>query len=248
MAAKAQAQGEAVETQGEGRGKKAVGTCGDPLDPDKRDNPTCKNFLENKEVQRTIFPKGKAKVLNHTGRAICRIMSRNATKCWSVGDIGYIFGVSHTSVRRAIDNVFKPPDNVDEDYEHAGDPAFKIEFPPLPEPPTLRNAHRETQVRAGIHIGASNFSHPQSMSPVSGQDSSNRGSQSSKAEVFSTTGLDRAAKRTFYKRLTEPESSPVDDSSSQEDTSPTSTQKKRSHAEYSRSNKEFDLGGSPLRR
>ncbi|KAJ7073131.1 hypothetical protein C8F01DRAFT_269220 [Mycena amicta] len=174
----------------------------DRLDPDKRDNPTCKNFLENKEVQRTIFPRGKAKVLNRTGRAICRIMSRNATKCWSVGDIGYIFGVSHTSVRRAIDNVFKPPDNVDEDYEHAGDPAFKIEFPPLPEPPTLRNAHRETQVRAGIHIGASNFSHPQSMSPVNGQDSSN----SSKAEVFSTTGLDVGSSDFTYLVPTFPDS------------------------------------------
>ncbi|KAF7312894.1 hypothetical protein MKEN_00973800 [Mycena kentingensis (nom. inval.)] len=98
----------------------------------KRDNPKCSHFLRNEPVERTIFPAGNQRVLNRAGRAIARIMACNAEKCWSAEAIAGIFGISDTSVRRAVENGFyKNVDDTEDDYALAGDPGFRVHFPPL---------------------------------------------------------------------------------------------------------------------
>lgn len=76
------------------------------------------------------------KVLNREGRAICRIVHAHG---WSLADIGRVFGVSETSVSRAVDNVRQgrhlPRDRISEDYMRVKDPElFKKHFPPISGP------------------------------------------------------------------------------------------------------------------
>lgn len=44
--------------------------------------------------------------------------------------IAVIFGITHNRVRKAVLNDYAPPDNVDEDYDAAGQ-EFMDEYPPL---------------------------------------------------------------------------------------------------------------------
>ncbi|KAJ7477336.1 OPT oligopeptide transporter protein-domain-containing protein [Mycena latifolia] len=97
-------------------------------DTGPRDNPTCANFVRKEPVKKVIVVGRSKKVLNRTGRAICRIVHPHG---WSITSIALIFGVSHTSIARAIDNVkYLPRDNTAEDYDRV-DPEFKTMFPPL---------------------------------------------------------------------------------------------------------------------
>ncbi|KAJ7443214.1 hypothetical protein B0H11DRAFT_2093071 [Mycena galericulata] len=101
-------------------------------DTGERDNPSCLHFKNRQPVEKTIEVGFRKKVLNRQGRAICRIVRSHN---WSLVDIARIFGVSETSVARAVDNVRKscvlPRDRVSEDYARV-DPEFAIHFPPIP--------------------------------------------------------------------------------------------------------------------
>ncbi|KAJ7464216.1 hypothetical protein B0H11DRAFT_2051693 [Mycena galericulata] len=101
-------------------------------DTGERDNPSCLHFKNRQPVEKTIEVGFRKKVLNRQGRAICRIVRSHN---WSLIDIARIFGVSETSVARAVDNVRKscvlPRDRVSEDYARV-DPEFAIHFPPIP--------------------------------------------------------------------------------------------------------------------
>ncbi|CAK5270139.1 unnamed protein product [Mycena citricolor] len=66
-----------------------------------------------------LVHRGNAKLLNRQGRAICRIMS---SLDWDPEVIGYIFGVSSSTVVRAVENVFYTPrDRVEEDFDRVGE-------------------------------------------------------------------------------------------------------------------------------
>ncbi|KAJ7108265.1 hypothetical protein C8R44DRAFT_298693 [Mycena epipterygia] len=100
-------------------------------DTGERDNPTCANFERREPVKKLIVVGGGKKVLNRKGRAICRIVYAHK---WSAAAIANIFGVSESSVSRALENTrYSPPDNVQEDYAKV-DPEFRVKFPPLEAP------------------------------------------------------------------------------------------------------------------
>ncbi|KAJ7779393.1 hypothetical protein DFH07DRAFT_507572 [Mycena maculata] len=97
-------------------------------DTGPRDNPTCANFLKKQPVQKTIEVGAGKKVLNRTGRAICRILYAHS---YSAAEIARIFDISSTSVSRAIENIrYIPRDRVSEDYGRV-DPEFAVHFPPV---------------------------------------------------------------------------------------------------------------------
>ncbi|KAJ6572779.1 hypothetical protein DFH09DRAFT_1152676 [Mycena vulgaris] len=126
-----------------------IAELGYESDTGPRDNPTCANFETKEPVKKTIIVGKSKKVLNRKGRAICRIAYAHM---WSIGDIAEIFGVSTTSISRAVENTkYLPRDNVREDYDHV-DPEFKEKFPPLPAP--LPPPKLETPPRA-IYLGTS---------------------------------------------------------------------------------------------
>ncbi|KAJ7692455.1 hypothetical protein B0H17DRAFT_541081 [Mycena rosella] len=103
-----------------------IAELGYESDTGPRDNPTCANF-ENRVPVKKVIVVGH-KVLNRTGRAICRIVHPHG---WSIESLAYIFGVSTASVMRAIANTrYLPRDNIQEDYERV-DPEFKVKFPPV---------------------------------------------------------------------------------------------------------------------
>ncbi|KAJ7108303.1 hypothetical protein C8R44DRAFT_744244 [Mycena epipterygia] len=103
-------------------------------DTGERDNPTCANFERREPVKKLIVVGWGKKVLNRKGRAICRIVYAHK---WSPAAIANIFGVSDTSVSRALENTrYNPPDNVQEDYAKV-DPEFRVKFPPLEAPQVL---------------------------------------------------------------------------------------------------------------
>ncbi|KAJ7735543.1 hypothetical protein DFH07DRAFT_843577 [Mycena maculata] len=100
-------------------------------DTGPRDNPTCANFLKQEPIQRTFEVGAGKKVLNRTGRAICRIVYAHS---WSAAEISRIFDISSTSVSRAVENIrYIPRDRVSEDYERV-DPEFAVYFPPVTIP------------------------------------------------------------------------------------------------------------------
>ncbi|KAF7303407.1 hypothetical protein MIND_00569200 [Mycena indigotica] len=150
-------------------------------DRETRDTPTCQHFLEERPVERTTALKRGQPVFNRAGQAICRIMARNAKQCWTYGRIAAIFGVSYQSVQRAVEN--KSADDVADDYEAAGDPDFSVYFPPLPP-------------------GSRSLTDSEKMA-FSEDYSEGEGGTSSTfdSDIIVTTGLNRAAKDSFYKRL-----------------------------------------------
>ncbi|KAJ7481755.1 hypothetical protein FB451DRAFT_1237060, partial [Mycena latifolia] len=95
-------------------------------------NPTCRHFKDNIPVltgsRGTDASNSRLVVLDRKGRAICRIMH---PYLGSYTKIAVIFGITHTRVRKAVLNEYAPPDDVAEDYEHAGQ-EFKDQYPPFP--------------------------------------------------------------------------------------------------------------------
>ncbi|KAJ7503464.1 hypothetical protein B0H11DRAFT_2357766 [Mycena galericulata] len=97
-------------------------------------NPTCRQFKHNILALQTSskLRRSQTRVLDRTGRAICRIVHpylNNYTK------IAAVFGITHTRVRRAVLNQYTPPDDVLKDYEYAGQ-EFRDGYPPLPDEET----------------------------------------------------------------------------------------------------------------
>ncbi|KAJ7776588.1 hypothetical protein DFH07DRAFT_980821 [Mycena maculata] len=93
-------------------------------------NPTCRHFRKDVPVVQNVSASsssGHGLKLDRKGRAICRIVHpyfQNYTK------IAYIFGIAHTRIRRAVLNEYMCPDDVTEDYQHAGK-EFEHEYPQL---------------------------------------------------------------------------------------------------------------------
>ncbi|KAJ7454177.1 hypothetical protein FB451DRAFT_1565385 [Mycena latifolia] len=98
-------------------------------DTGARDNPSCWHFEKNRTVEKKIVVQTghHVRLLNHEGRAICRIMNACG---WSVVKIAIIFGISQKPVSRAVSNSYTPPDDPTMDYAHV-DPEFRIKFPPV---------------------------------------------------------------------------------------------------------------------
>ncbi|KAJ7214984.1 hypothetical protein GGX14DRAFT_609935 [Mycena pura] len=166
----------------------AIADKGYESDTGERDNPSCTHFLNNQPVQKVIVVPRSRKVLNRTGRAICRIVCSHG---WTQDAVAGIFGVSSTSVSRAVENIkYIPRDNVSEDYERV-DPEFRIHFPPIQGPSVPR--------AKAIDI----FS-------ASGSDDDDE------LEVeYRTAGHPRAAKALWYSRLENLNESDVEGESSQ---------------------------------
>ncbi|KAJ7271413.1 hypothetical protein B0H12DRAFT_1093048 [Mycena haematopus] len=80
--------------------------------------------------------RGRTRVLNRQGRAICRIMAAGE---WPCKAIAFIFRVSESSVIRAIQNrVYTPPrDRIEEDQERAG-AHFQGQLPTPPSDARLK--------------------------------------------------------------------------------------------------------------
>ncbi|KAJ7097362.1 hypothetical protein C8R44DRAFT_812149 [Mycena epipterygia] len=146
-------------------------------DTGERDNPTCANFERREPVKKLIVVGGGKKVLNRKGRAICRIVYAHK---WSAAAIANIFGISDTSVSRALENTrYNPRDNVQEDYAKV-DPEFRTKFPPLETPQVFPQ-------RSTIII-----------------DISNDEDKDEVLEAFRSNGRpERAAKLNFYSKMLE---------------------------------------------
>ncbi|KAJ6559375.1 hypothetical protein DFH09DRAFT_1161481, partial [Mycena vulgaris] len=114
-----------------------IAELGYESDTGPRDNPTCAHFKQKRPVEKVIYVGHNKKVLNRTGRGICRIVYAYG---WSIGDIAKIFGVSTSSISRAVENTkYLPRDNVLEDYDRVS-PEFTEMFPPIvhSRPPAIK--------------------------------------------------------------------------------------------------------------
>ncbi|KAJ7636585.1 hypothetical protein FB45DRAFT_1001628, partial [Roridomyces roridus] len=109
-------------------------------DTGERDNPSCQNFKTKTPVTKhlTLLPTERA--LNREGRAICRIVF---AQNWPASEIAGIFGISRSSVQRAVSNGYVRPDNVSEDYAHVKDPEFAKHFPPVASAPAQNSQRRK---------------------------------------------------------------------------------------------------------
>ncbi|KAJ7616519.1 hypothetical protein FB45DRAFT_934402 [Roridomyces roridus] len=151
-------------------------------DSGRRDIPTCQHFLTKTPMERTISVSGGKKFLNREGRAICRIVAAHG---WSNLEIGHIFQVSHTTVQRAVDNIFyNPRDRVEEDYQRVKDPEYKEHFPPVPGAAAIVYASR----------ALSDFDQD--------DDEEDAERESGSPPIYRSNGRpSRAAKDSFYKTL-----------------------------------------------
>ncbi|KAJ6559388.1 hypothetical protein DFH09DRAFT_1161509 [Mycena vulgaris] len=114
-----------------------IAEIGYESDTGPRDNPTCAHFKQKRPVEKVIYVGHNKQVLNRIGRGICRIVYAYG---WSIGDIAKIFGVSTSSISRAVENTkYLPRDNVLEDYDRVS-PELTEMFPPLvhSSPPAIK--------------------------------------------------------------------------------------------------------------
>ncbi|KAF7293298.1 hypothetical protein HMN09_01209000 [Mycena chlorophos] len=171
-----------------------------PKVTDPRPIPTCQHFLDNRPLENPFLTRGPFKALDRAGRAICRIMSRNATRCWSDKDIGRIFSLNQTTIHRAILNCdnYGPPrpqgwlaDDEAEDYDVCGDPRFRVEFPPLPATaarPVVKSRRPAPIIPASATASSSTLP---SLTPISAVQ----------PQTPTSYPFQRKAKDTFYRRL-----------------------------------------------
>ncbi|KAJ7165091.1 hypothetical protein C8R46DRAFT_304331 [Mycena filopes] len=89
-------------------------------------NPTARHFRDDTPIVNHLGKNGR---VDRKGRAICRIMYPHIE---NYSQIARIFGIGHNRVRRAVLNAYSPPDDVAQDYAHAGQD-FRDEYPPLSE-------------------------------------------------------------------------------------------------------------------
>ncbi|KAJ6559401.1 hypothetical protein DFH09DRAFT_1161542, partial [Mycena vulgaris] len=116
-----------------------IAELGYESDTGPRDNPTCAHFKQKRPVEKVIYVGHNKKVLNRTGRGICRIVYAYG---WSIGVIAKIFGVSTSSISRAVENTkYLPRNNVLEDYDRVS-PEFTEMFPPIvhSRPPAIKTS------------------------------------------------------------------------------------------------------------
>ncbi|KAJ7174112.1 hypothetical protein C8R43DRAFT_1230812 [Mycena crocata] len=99
-------------------------------DTGPRDNPMHANFRNGQPVEKVILVGHTKKVLNRGGRAICRIAFAHN---WKLEAIALIFGVSASSVSRAVENIRLPRDRVGEDLKRASLVDFEYSLP-FPQP------------------------------------------------------------------------------------------------------------------